>query len=279
MIETIEPARGEDDPFKLTVCPGCDYSLENLPTEGTCPECGRTYDQTHIVIVGHGRGKFDTTWRQYLKFGIAAAMMAAMVRLSWGFRPSLMVMANLGFFAFYLVALLFVRLFSARERRAQLWVSEKGIVQVESNPEVRTVMRFVGRAFVPFICIVMVVSMFTNTSRPETWMVTAVVIMVVALNVRAHRGARQKTGFVIPESEVPLLNPWATIEKIEIDECLSGRHRLIVEMPVRSFGSSVRTRVVDFELPFDESRTKLLRDLIAGWTNGRLWCSINDRPN
>jgi predicted amidophosphoribosyltransferase len=28
----------------LMVCPGCEYSLENSGSEGTCPECGRAFE-------------------------------------------------------------------------------------------------------------------------------------------------------------------------------------------------------------------------------------------
>ena len=41
---------------RLQHCPTCGYALEGLPLEGTCPECGRAYDQTLFVLHGFGRG-------------------------------------------------------------------------------------------------------------------------------------------------------------------------------------------------------------------------------
>jgi hypothetical protein len=41
------------------VCPTCGYSINGLPTEGICPECGGKYDQSEIVLHGFGRGKHE----------------------------------------------------------------------------------------------------------------------------------------------------------------------------------------------------------------------------
>jgi hypothetical protein len=38
------------------MCPACGYSLEGLPAEGICPECGGRYDQAAIILHGFARG-------------------------------------------------------------------------------------------------------------------------------------------------------------------------------------------------------------------------------
>ncbi|MFI5380458.1 MAG: hypothetical protein ACHRHE_14260 [Tepidisphaerales bacterium] len=42
--------------LSTVVCPNCGYSLRGLPGEGTCPECGRVYDQSELILYGFGRG-------------------------------------------------------------------------------------------------------------------------------------------------------------------------------------------------------------------------------
>lgn len=47
---------GDDPLLRLTACPSCGYSLEALPLEGRCPECGAEYDQRTVVLHGWGAG-------------------------------------------------------------------------------------------------------------------------------------------------------------------------------------------------------------------------------
>ena len=44
------------DPLRLVICPRCGYSLQGLPDEGVCPECGRRYDPRTVVLFGWARG-------------------------------------------------------------------------------------------------------------------------------------------------------------------------------------------------------------------------------
>src|SRR6185503_11178562 len=38
--------------LRHTVCPSCGYPLNGLPPEGTCPECGCSYDDREVVLYG-----------------------------------------------------------------------------------------------------------------------------------------------------------------------------------------------------------------------------------
>ena len=56
MVSTVpSPAAPSENPLRVEVCPDCGYSLEGLPEEGHCPECGRRYDSSLIVLYGWGR--------------------------------------------------------------------------------------------------------------------------------------------------------------------------------------------------------------------------------
>jgi len=43
-----------------SVCPNCGYSLLGLESIGTCPECGRSYDQSEMILYGWARGSHET---------------------------------------------------------------------------------------------------------------------------------------------------------------------------------------------------------------------------
>lgn len=44
------------DLLRLEHCLHCSYELTGLAAEGTCPECGRPYDQDVVVLFGTARG-------------------------------------------------------------------------------------------------------------------------------------------------------------------------------------------------------------------------------
>lgn len=46
----------ESVPRLLELCPDCGYALVGLPAHGNCPECGREYDQSVMILPGSARG-------------------------------------------------------------------------------------------------------------------------------------------------------------------------------------------------------------------------------
>jgi hypothetical protein len=52
-----------ENALRLTHCMRCGYSLESLPAEGICPECGISFDQHTVVLYGHWSGRGDHATR------------------------------------------------------------------------------------------------------------------------------------------------------------------------------------------------------------------------
>jgi hypothetical protein len=273
MNHTIEPAREGDDLFELTVCPDCDYSLANLPVEGTCPECGRTYDQSFLVLSGHGRGRLDTTWRSALWPLISVAMFGGMAWANRFRSLSPVMIALLAFLGLTVALHAYARLFSARERGAQVWLSPQGVGQRKSSPEARWAEIASGYVFYALVLLGMVVWIIrpgAGGGAVAAYACAALVIVAFAKG-RVWRWHRREL------DDRPVIYPWASIEQMEIDELLSGRHRFILR--VGGPGGKVGIAVVDIELFLDEQETLKLRNLIQQWSGGRLSCTVNNRPS
>lgn len=66
----------EENPLKLTHCIRCGYALETLPPEGTCPECGVTYDQGTVILKAGwaGNGNLATGSTGSMIVGLVGAL-------------------------------------------------------------------------------------------------------------------------------------------------------------------------------------------------------------
>jgi hypothetical protein len=258
-----------DDWRRLKACPGCDYSLETLPSEGTCPECGRRYDQRFVVLTGSGRGMNDNaaggTWRG------TASQSAWVLIIVWVFAagrrgmtdPQLIGWGVIG--AIALASQLYARLFSAREPRMQLWLSPDGAAQVASTPEARRaqwVSANVGWSFLP---IALGVIFFESGLRPGviTWCVIAAVI----LGAGAWWWRRGRRGGASEGVDyTPALWPWGRIERIEVKVLPRERARVRCRMMRRWAGINLaRQWMIDIEIECGAGEAEGLRRQMLRW--------------
>ena len=90
-----------DNPLRLMHCMQCGYSLETRDPEGTCPECGHTYDQRTVVLRGVWSGTGD------MGTGSPGAMIAQIVAyLFWIFIAWIMYWSGDHFYAIALAVFL-----------------------------------------------------------------------------------------------------------------------------------------------------------------------------
>src|SRR3954464_9324882 len=112
------------DPLRLDACPPGGDSLVGLGDIGACPECGRPYDQSYVVITGQGRGQFDTiaggTWRGTLWAAIALVYFALLIRWA-GFRS--IYAAIFGAILFAQAVEVAARFLSDSQPKMQLWLA------------------------------------------------------------------------------------------------------------------------------------------------------------
>jgi hypothetical protein len=272
MVVNADRSEGLAELLRLKICPGCDYSLEQLPAEGVCPECGRPYDQRVAILCGLGRGNYDAvpggTWR-----GIAGPLVWVGI-LIWFLMTRLPLWEVPQFLAWGVIALIalatqvYARFFSVREPRMQLWLSPEGVAQIPSTPEARQAQWITANArwlVLPILLIAMMIH-FKAHARPIGMTLAG---FVVVGTIGLWWLLRRRRGVLDSENYRPAVWPWARIEKVEVSLLPKDRARVRCRITRYWWRISVTTEwVVDFEVACKAETAKGLEREMLAWMEG-----------
>jgi hypothetical protein len=262
------------DLWRLSACPGCDFSLSTRPPQGVCPECGRAYDQRFIVLVGAGRGEFGAVpggggnWRGFVVAGVAVAILLFM----WASGPRAV---QPGMLIWPVVAVLmlalhgYVRLFAARDTRMQLWLSPDGANQIASTPEARYAAVIAAYAVPLLLPLAMTLPIADRIGwrRPITLLLlAAAVVTSAAVMWRVRRRLRADD---LPPDGPPPLWPWSRVINWSVDSLDGDRARVWLVAMDRWGPINLRQcELAHIEVALTAAQARWLRERIARWTSG-----------
>ncbi|HZZ43401.1 MAG TPA: hypothetical protein VFE58_10730 [Tepidisphaeraceae bacterium] len=212
-----------EDWLRLRICPGCDYSLETLPAEGVCPECGRAYGQEFVVLAGEGRGKFEGETGRGRK-GLAWNGVSLAILL-WLVIQGRWVGGNVSTAGYVIVGMiglglgLYGWLFSARELRMQVWMSEEGIGQWLSTVEGRRaawLKKRLGLLFIPI---------FLMLTPIRGW-VGIIFYGLIGMWIVVEAGKWLMGREMLKDGDRPALWAWEDVDGVKVQETSNGKMRL-----------------------------------------------------
>jgi hypothetical protein len=253
----------QSDPFRLTFCPGCDYSLEGLPDEGVCPECGRPYDQQFIVLPAKPLLGDIGIPVFYAEVALISFFVLAAYAFLFGFflRADLFSVVIILCLVLPVIAGLFVRWSSARNARVLLWLSPFGMAlhsTVVPNSFVAALNRWSVRIQGLLLFAATARSCFSQGLHLSGVFVAALVSACFFILIRRlQKGRRVKPA----KPGGPLLYPWSAFGNVVLWRVygekfrLNGRHVnwFLVGTPV------------NVQIALDPTTAMQLRERIEGW--------------
>jgi hypothetical protein len=154
-LETAEPP----EKFPPEVCPVCGYSLQGLPGEGICPECGNAYDSSQLILYGWACGRHATP---YNSRGRRLIFTLLPIWFLWQiFQPFADWRLRIGMAGFWVLSILIVLV---RRRPVdhpggiQLRMDQNGIAQIDDLEKLRHKPQIAPKRFVSW-----------NEVDVETW--------------------------------------------------------------------------------------------------------------
>jgi len=228
----IDPSPPADDPLRLMFCPQCDYCLEGLPLEGTCPECGFNYNQEFVIIrAGPPIARFAVRFGQvgvWIVWGfwmlIWCGFIVLNLRSSRG-DPTMFLM--FGYLIFMTAWGWLDRLMSPRPQHLLIWIAPDGIGQgtaaAANSPGAKL------RAWVSMgMALIIPISVVLLSRGPGTVVVLVTVSLISLFVVIIQRSSRAKIARKATESRPELLS-WHSFKKLRLWQYSGEYYRLRAE--------------------------------------------------
>ncbi|MDB5334025.1 MAG: hypothetical protein JWP03_5176 [Phycisphaerales bacterium] len=258
------------------VCANCGYSLTGLTGTRVCPECGREYDESEVVLHGWARGRHENlgntkrTRIVLMLFGSFAWIAVQLPSLALGgtrydlliFAAAMMVPVGL---------LLFRRSDSGHPGLIQVRLSDRGCVQYD-NLHAPSAIGELARSHgwvVPLVAaIVLLILPRDRMIDPiQFWIWFPLSIIAVPIAWRVSRKFRVKirevrSGSIADANSVSYnRSPWTDVGSYSLKPARKANYRLRIDTFTKFFGNDV----VDAEIACTPEQAESLRDLLDGW--------------
>ena len=227
MNTAIDSTSQPPDLLRLGICPQCEYSLEGLPSEGICPECGRPYDQSITIV--HCLGPMS----QGLQGSLTRAILISLATVTFSAlrlffpthsgRPIFSLVA--GFSIVMLILGWIDRLTSPRRGQWLLWMSPLGIgLQREFDPDsllaklrlAIPITYWIAFAFLAF---------WPVSGQMSSW-ISLLMAIVFAVCIFLVRYAIRPRLALPPDGHRPGLIAWDQLQRLRFERYTDTRCRL-----------------------------------------------------
>ena len=251
------------DALRLENCPQCEYSLQGLPEEGICPECGWSYDRGAVIVRCRGWAVQFNSYVLGIVGAIAATIATLMLLTAHSKISNLAQVITMFVFVAVMSAITLIdRATSPRVGDWLLWITPAGIgVQRDFDPDslLAQFRRLLLAIFMPvYVASGFVPMMFAG----RFWYIGVTLMAVFGIGFFWLQRTVQPKPTIPAKDARPALFAWNAVEKIEITGPKRGRYRL---MAWRSSWLSRRQLLVYVSLAGSDEMIAQLRQRIAQW--------------